>query len=233
MPNRRPTRGATAGRSPATAEADIPTLGTFHAAGNSLDGGARQGAGCRPRAADRAFPATRNPQPKRVYSPRRTRASPAGAPRGAGCGRPAAWNVPSVGVYASAVAGLRPAGAPRVGLRGGMGYTFSHPMDAAPRQPLGAARQARALRLQDRLASLASCEPQAPVWTRLRPSGSACGAWSLRSRSAGRGRRVARSVLVERVPVGLEQRDRLVVGPAVRSGPARARRAHRAPPARP
>ena len=48
------------------------------------------------------------------------------------------------------------------GERIGMGYTLSHPMDAATRQPLGAARQARALRLQDRLASLASCGPQAP-----------------------------------------------------------------------
>ena len=76
--------------------------------------------------------------------------------------QPAACNVPSMGVYASAGAGLRPAGAPRMGLRHGMGYTFSHPMDAAPRRPLGAARQARALRLQDRLASLASCGPQAP-----------------------------------------------------------------------
>ena len=140
---------------------------------------------------------------------------PLGAPRVAGCGWTAAWNVPSAGMYASAGAGLRPAGAPRVGLRFGMGYTVDHPMDAAPRQPLGAARQARALRLQDRLASLASCEPQAPVSRgsalrappaehgRFAPAPRAAGArldalgaarlavepWALRARSTGHGPR--------------------------------------------
>ena len=171
-------RGAPAGRSPAPAEAGTPALGTSHAAA------------C-PTAA-LSTPPTEAPE----------RAKPAAAEAGkpaleelwaAGSAQPAAWNVPRVGMYASAGAGLRPAGAPRVGLRSGMGYTVSHPMDAAPRQPLGAARQARALRLQDRLASLASCEPRAPGWTRLRPSGSACGAWSLRSRSAGRSARAPSS----------------------------------------
>ena len=102
--------------------------------------------------------------------------------------------------------GLRPLGASG-GERTGMGYTVSHPMDAAARQPLGAARQARALRLQDRLASLASCGPRAPVWTRLRPSGFACGACSLRSRSTGHG-------------PGAESPDGSLPAPPRRVGPA-------------
>ena len=50
-------------------------------------------------------------------------------------------------------------------------------MDAAP--PFG-------LRLRSMVASLPLRGPRAPVWTRLRPSGFACGAWALRARSTGR-----------------------------------------------
>ena len=108
----------------------------------------------------------------RECPPRRSRASPAWAPRGVECG--ASLGVSGCGLRARRcversehgyvrLGGRRasPGGRASGGERSGMGYTVSHPMDAAPRQPRGASRRARALRLQDRLASLASCGPRA------------------------------------------------------------------------
>ena len=197
MPIRRSPRGATAGRSPAPAEAYIPALGTFHAA-------------VHPQPATRAAPSRRSPRP-----PRRAHPRPGGGGHVAGTRNPLyagprrARSSPLRGTLRARVCTPRrsPGSARRARLVGACDWAWATPSTiriyAAPRQPHGAARQARALRLQDRLASLASCEPRAPVWTRLRPSGSACGAGSLRSRSTGRGRPCGRGYALRAPPVEL------------------------------
>ena len=209
MPNRRPTRGAPAGRSPATAEAYTPTLGTLHAGDRALDGGGSTGRRRQStiRVGRSAFAGSRCVRlggrrlrplghlglrvDRYVQRSERgctrlggRRASPGGRASGGPAIRHGLHLLPSDG-RGSAPAAWRCA-----------------PSEGAP--PAGQARFARVLRAAG------------ARFTRLRPSGFACGAGSLRSRSTGRRRPYGRGSALRASPA-----EQGRCAPAPRAGGAR------------
>ena len=203
-----PARGAPAGRSPAPAEAYTPTLGTFHAAGSSPLTHPSAPERAKPAAAEAcsvgyetvhadAAAATMSARPSRVRCDPLRGTSRAGVctPRRApGFARrarlvgacDAAWATPETIRWTRLRANRLALRAKRGRSACRTGSLRSRPARPPRRRPIHAPSRF-ASRLRFRLASLAHRGPRAPVWTRLRPSGSACGAWSLRSRSTGRG----------------------------------------------